>query len=230
MHVAVPQIGELPQRILEWLLRHRSSLAQGVATTTTRLVEALTALVLVVFSLFFFIYDGDRLWSWFVSLFSAARGPRVDAAGRGAWRTLQGWAHGTFLIAVFHGVVISIALLVLGVPLVAPLGLLVFLGAFIPIVGAFAAGGAAVAVALITKGGITALIVLIVIVLENQAESHLLQPFVVGHYVKLHPLALVVVLAIGAIFGGIPGAVVAVPFTASARRAWHAWNQARASP
>jgi predicted PurR-regulated permease PerM len=218
-----PQLDQIQQRILDWLTRNQASLFQGLASTTARVIEILAAFILTLFITFFFLYDGPRIWNWFVSLFSAAIGKRVDVAGREAWATLKAWILGTFLIALFHGTVISASLLLLRIPLVAPLALLVFIGSFIPIIGSISAGVAAVMVALFAKGLVSAVVVLAILVVMNQAEGNLLQPLVIGHYVRLHPLGLAVVLAVGVILGGIAGAIIAVPLAACLRRAWHAF-------
>jgi predicted PurR-regulated permease PerM len=116
-------------------------------------------------------------------------------------------------------VVIGFALWVLGVPLLVPLVILVFLAAFVPLVGILVAGTIAVAVTLGTRGWVAALVLVAVFILENQLESHLLQPLVVGRMVRFHPLAIILVLAVGGVVGGIAGAVVAVPLAAVLFRA-----------
>jgi predicted PurR-regulated permease PerM len=218
------ELERLRDRILDWISSHRASVLQRVLSTTATVLELLAAVLLMLFSTYFFLAQGERIWRWFTSLFSPAISRRVDAAGRSAWMTLKGWIRGTVLIALFHGTVIAIALLLLRVPLVAPLSMLVFLGGFVPYVGAFIGGGAAVLVALSAKGLIGGLVLLIVLVAENQMEGHLLQPFVVGHYVRLHPLGLAVTLGAGAVLGGIAGAIIAVPLVASLRQAFHGFR------
>ncbi len=119
------------------------------------------------------------------------------------------------LIAVFHSVVLAVTLVVLGAPMVAPLAVVVFLGSFIPVVGAFIGGGPAVLVAFASSGLTGALIVLGVLLIDNQVESHVLQPFLVGRYVRLHPFVVAAVITAGAILAGLPGALLAVPVTAA---------------
>lgn len=122
-------------------------------------------------------------------------------------------------MAAIHAVVIGSTLTIMGVPLVAPLAVLVFLAAFIPLVGILFAGTVVILITLATKGWILAVILLGVFLAENQLESHLLQPLVVGRIIRLHPLAIILVLAVGGIVAGIPGAVVAVPVAAAITRA-----------
>ena len=99
-------------------------------------------------------------------------------------------------------------------PLVVPLATLVFLGAFVPILGAVVAGAVAVLVALVTNGFVTALVVLGIVVLVMQLESHILQPLLLGRAVRLHPLAVVLAIATGLVVAGIAGALLAVPLLA----------------
>ena len=129
------------------------------------------------------------------------------------------YVRGTVAVAAIHAVVMGVTLTIIGAPLVAPLALFMFLAAFVPLVGVLVAGAVALLVVLATKGWIAAIIVLIVMVVMNQLEGHLLQPQVVGKMVRLHPLAVILVLAVGGVVAGIAGAVVAVPITAAITRA-----------
>ena len=133
-------------------------------------------------------------------------------------------------MATFHGVVVASTLAILGVPLAFPLGVLVGLGSFVPLVGAFVTGVLAVAVAGLSKGLLAAIIVVAVLLLDNQIEAHVLQPFVVGRYVRIHPLALVLALASGAVLFGIFGAIVAVPVVACINSAIRAVMDSRDQP
>ena len=144
---------------------------------------------------------------------------RANRAGRAAWQAVVFYVRGTVLVAAIHAVVIGSALTIMGVPLVAPLAVLVFLAAFIPLVGILFAGSVIILITLATKGWIAAVILFGIFIAENQIESHLLQPQVVGRIIRLHPLAIILVLAVGGIVAGIPGAVVAVPVAAAITRA-----------
>ena len=140
---------------------------------------------------------------------------RVDEVGERMWETVSGYVSGTFLVAAFHGIVMGIALAIVGVPLVAPLAVLIFVGGFIPLIGAVVFGGLAVLVTLVTNGGTAGIIILIVLVIDNQVESHVLQPFVVGRHVSLHPMAIALTLTAGAVIAGLPGAIFGVPLVAA---------------
>jgi predicted PurR-regulated permease PerM len=159
--------------------------------------------------------DGDRMWEWLVARLPEAARPRVQRAGAPAWQRLSGWIRGTFVIAVFHSGVVAITLVSLGVPLVAPLTVLVFLGSFIPLVGAIVAGSLATLVTFASQGTTAAIVFVIVLLIDNQIEAHVLQPFLVGRYVRLHPFVVAIVITAGALLGGLAGALLAVPFTAA---------------
>jgi predicted PurR-regulated permease PerM len=147
---------------------------------------------------------------------------RAARAGEEAWRALVYYMRGATAVAAIHAVLLGIALTLLGVPLVVPLVVLVFLAAFVPLIGILVAGALAVLVALATKGWVAAVILLGVLIVENQIEDHLLQPLVVGRFIRLHPLAIILALAVGGIIAGIPGAIIAVPFAAAVTYAWPA--------
>jgi predicted PurR-regulated permease PerM len=167
---------------------------------------------------FFLLKDGRGIWNWLISGFGRYR-DRFDRAGRASWETLSQYVHGTVIVAAIHSVVIAIVLAIMGIPLVAPLAVIVFFGSFIPIVGILVAGAVAVLVVFSVKGGIAALVFLGILVLEQQLEGHVLQPLVVGRWVRFHPLAIILAITIGGVVAGIPGAAVAVPTAAVIYRA-----------
>ncbi len=229
-HLRGAQLDQLKSQVLSSLDHNRSTIAQGVVTGVTTVGEIVTGVVLAFFVTFFFLYDGDRIWAWIAGLFPRTSRGDVRAAGSRAWTRLAGYVRGTFLIAVFHGAVVALTLALMGAPLVAPLALLVFLGSFIPIVGAVVFGGLAALVVLVTQGWLLAVIFVAVLVVDNQIEAHVLQPFLVGHYVRLHPLAIVVVIAGGGFLEGVPGAILAVPIVSAAYAAAQYFAEARAAP
>jgi predicted PurR-regulated permease PerM len=144
---------------------------------------------------------------------------RVDRAGHAAWLAVVYYMRGTVAVAAIHALVVGVALSVMGVPLALPLALLVFLAAFVPLVGLLVAGALAILVTLAAKGWVDAVILLGILVIEDQLEAHLLQPQVVGRVIRLHPLAVILALAAGGVLAGILGAVVAVPVVAVITRA-----------
>ena len=212
-------IGNLGGRITSYLRARQSEVASGVVSAVGTIVEVSTGVILALFLTFFFLYDGERIFAWFTGFVPLQHRPQVHAAGSEVWRTLIGYVGGTFLVAVFHAAALGIALGVTRVQLVAPLVLLIFIGSFIPIIGMPLFGGLAVLVGLISQGGVVAVVILIVLVVDNQIESHLLQPLVVGRYVHLHPIVIAITLTGGAVFAGLPGAIFGVPAVASVNAA-----------
>jgi predicted PurR-regulated permease PerM len=199
---------------------HKSLVAGTVLTGGKYVVEILAGTILSLFVGFFLIKDGERIWKWLTGFMPADRADRVDRAGREAWQVLVRYMRGTILIAATHSLVIGVTLWILGVPLVIPLAALVFLAAFVPLIGILVAGVLCIAVTLGTKGLVAAVILLVVFLVEDQIDGHLLQPQVVGRIIRLHPLAVILVLAVGGILAGVPGAVVAVPAAAAIARGW----------
>jgi predicted PurR-regulated permease PerM len=214
-HVRTGNLAKLSDNFVNYLSTHRSTL-EGAALTGGRIVvELLAGIVLCFFISFFLIKDGERIWSWLVSGFSANRRRRANVAGRAAWQAVVYYVRGTIAVAAIHSLVMGVTLTVIGSPLVAPLALFMFVAAFVPLAGVLIAGTVAILIVLAAKGLVTALIVLGVMVVMNQLEGHLLQPQVVGKMVRLHPLAVILVLAVAGVVAGIAGAVVAVPITAA---------------
>ena len=200
--------------IPRYLSQHKS-LVEGTVVTGSRIVaEVAGGFVLMLFVTFFLLKDGDKIWAWLIKELSPAAAERARRAGGAAWHTVVYYMRGTVAVAAIHGVVVGLALWILGVPLVVPLAVLVFVAAFIPMIGLLIAGALAVLVTLASKGLVAAVILVVVLVVEDQLEGHLLQPQVVGRAVRLHPLAIILSLAVGSVMAGIAGAVVAVPIVA----------------
>ena len=144
---------------------------------------------------------------------------RLRRAGHAAWLAVVYYMRGTVAVAAIHAVVIGVVLWIMGVPLALPLAVLVFIAAFVPLIGLLVAGALAILVTLAANGWVDAVILLGILIIEDQLEAHLLQPQVVGRVIRLHPLAVILSLAVGAVLAGIPGAVVAVPIVAVITRA-----------
>jgi predicted PurR-regulated permease PerM len=218
-HLRHGGIESLANRGLTYLKQHQSLVAGTVLSGGRIFLEILAGLVLMLFITFFLLKDGDRIWAWLTGFLGPESRQRTRLAGTAAWQALLYYVRGTIAVAAIHAVVIGFSLWILGVPLLVPLTILVFLAAFVPLIGILVAGTVAVLVTLGTKGWIAAVILVVIFILENQLESHLLQPLVVGRMVRLHPLAVILVLAVGGVVAGIPGAIVAVPTAAALTRA-----------
>ena len=208
------QLADAVAQAQDFLVGNQEQLATGAITTATTVGEVFTGIVLALFTLFFFLKDGRSIWLWLVGLFPRDARAYLDEAARRSWRTLISYVRATVAVALVDAIGIGIGLAILQVPLVIPLAALVFLGAFIPIIGSFLAGSVAVLVALVSVGPIKALIALAVVVAVMQLEGHVLQPLLLGRAVHVHPLAVVLAIAAGLLIGGIFGALIAVPIVA----------------
>jgi predicted PurR-regulated permease PerM len=215
LHVRTGSLTKISDDFVNFLSQHRSTVEGAALTGGKIVVELLAGLVLCFFISFFLIKDGERIWSWLVSGLSGDRGRRANLAGHAAWQAIVYYVRGTVAVAAIQAVVMGITLSIIGSPLVVPLALFMFIAAFIPLAGVRIAGTFAILIVLAAKGLIAAVIVLVVMVVMNQLEGHLLQPQVVGKMVRLHPLAVILVLAVAGVVAGIAGAVVAVPITAA---------------
>jgi predicted PurR-regulated permease PerM len=169
---------------------------------------------IILFAVIFFVNDGRGIWSWLVGLLPREARAAADGSGQRAWAVLTSYVRATVIIATVDAIGIALGALALRLPFVLPIAVLVFLGAFVPVVGAAISGTAAVAVALVTHGPVAALIMLAIVVGVQQLESHILQPFLMGRMVRVHPLAVVLVIAVGGLSAGIFGALIAVPLAA----------------
>lgn len=219
LHMKKSQLEQDVNKGLKYVQDRQSQLANTALSATTVVIEFLAGFVLMLFVTFFLLKDGRKIWSWLISGTGQYRG-RIERAGRAGWSTLSHYVQGTVMVSAVHAVAVAITLTIMGVPLVAPLALLVFFASFIPLVGILFAGGVALLVVFSAKGVIAGLIFLGILVVEQQVEGHLLQPLVVGRRLHFHPLGIIVVLSVGGVVGGIPGAALAVPLTAIVYRAW----------
>jgi predicted PurR-regulated permease PerM len=218
LHLSDSQISDYIQKAQDKLSDQAKS--GKVLSQATHVGSALghvvAGLFLVLFSTYFFLADGERIWAWIVRLAPRAARARVDSSGRVAWVSLTQFVRATVIVAVTDAVGVMIAASILRVQFVFAIGVLVFLGAFVPIVGAFVAGTVAVLVAFVDHGIVVALLMLGGVVLVQQIESHVLQPFLMGRFVAIHPLGIIIAIAAGILLAGIAGALVAVPFAAAA--------------
>ncbi|WP_246258598.1 AI-2E family transporter [Streptomyces typhae] len=213
-HVTEDQINDIAKSLREAVGANSEEITSAGLEGVTVIMEALTGILLAMFSTLFLLYDGPRIWKWFLKLVPAAARPGVAGAGPRAWRTLTAYVRGTVIVALIDAVFIGVGIYFLGVPMAVPLAVFIFLFAFIPLVGAVVSGALAVVVALVTHGVFTALMTLIVVLAVQQIEGHILQPFILGRAVAVHPLAVVLSVAAGGMVAGIGGAVVAVPLVA----------------
>ncbi|MER8011519.1 AI-2E family transporter [Streptomyces sp. NPDC094149] len=213
-HVTEKQINQIAKNLRDAVGANTDQITSAGLEGVQVVVEALTGILLTFFSTLFLLYDGRRIWEWFLKLVPAAARPGVAGAGPRAWRTLTAYVRGTVLVALIDAVFIGLGIYFLDVPMAVPLAVFIFLFSFIPLVGAVASGALAVVVALVTQGVFTAVMTLVVVLAVQQIEGHILQPFILGRAVRVHPLAVVLTVAAGGMVAGIGGAVVAVPLVA----------------
>ncbi|WP_428952595.1 AI-2E family transporter [Streptomyces sp. cg35] len=213
-HVTEDTINDIAKSLREAIGANTDELTTAGLEGVTVIVEALTGILLAMFSTLFLLYDGRRIWEWTLKLVPAQARPGIAGAGPRAWRTLTAYVRGTVIVALIDAIFIGLGIFFLGVPMAVPLAVFIFLFAFIPLVGAVVSGALAVVVALVTQGVFTAVMVLVVVLAVQQIEGHILQPFILGRAVRVHPLAVVLSVAAGGMVSGIGGAVVAVPLVA----------------
>ncbi|KRD07093.1 hypothetical protein ASE48_14355 [Mycobacterium sp. Root265] len=214
VHLSRDQIDHAGDAVIKALQENQAKVTSGALSTAGTVTEIVTGAVLVLFTLIFLLHGGRGIFAFVTSIFPTTVRERVRDAGRAGFRTLTGYVRATCLVALVDAVGIGTGLAIMGVPLALPLASLVFLGAFVPLIGAVFAGGVAVIVALIAKGWVYALITLGLILAVQQLESHVLQPLVMGRAVAVHPLAVVLAITSGGVLAGIVGALLAVPVMA----------------
>ncbi|MCW2664480.1 MAG: hypothetical protein JWP83_5632 [Mycobacterium sp.] len=214
LHLRGEQISNAGNAAIQALHNNQSKLTSGALATAATITEVVTAAVLALFTLIFFLYGGRNIWQYVTKIFPEGARGRVREAGSAGYGSLISYVRATFLVALTDAAGVGTGLAIMNIPLALPLASLVFLGAFIPLVGAVIAGFLAVVVALLAKGIVYALITLGLLIAVNQLEAHLLQPLVMGRAVSIHPLGVVLAISTGGVLGGIVGALLAVPTVA----------------
>lgn len=197
-----------------WIQGNTQYVTSGLATFGSTASHLVVGLLLALFATIFLLADGRNIWSWIVRLFPTNSRRAINGAGKKGWKTLTSFVRTQVIVAAVDAVGIGLGALLLGLPLVVPIAVAVFLGAFVPVVGAVITGAFAIVIALIFQSPISALIMLGVVLLVQEIESHVLQPFLIGKSVKVHPLAVVLGVAVGSLLAGIPGALFSVPIVA----------------
>lgn len=226
LHVNEADLSRYAAAIGEAIENDMQAILSGALSVGSSLGRFATGVLLAVFATIFLLYDGKAVWRWITGLFPRRARPAVDGSGRAGWVTLGNFVRVQMLVAAIDAVGIGLGALLIGLvgqwlglgfepmPLIIPIAVLVFLGSFIPVVGAIATGALAVLVALLTMGLWPAVAMLGVVLLVQQLEGHVLQPLIMGTAVRIHPLAVVLAVAGGSVIAGIPGALFAVPVVA----------------
>jgi putative heme transporter len=210
------ELNRYVDRATDQLQANSSTITSGVLAGAIKLGEVLVGILLTFVLTFFFVKDGAAMFSWFTGQFQERRRQSLNVLGLRLWETLGAYLRGVAFVGLVDAVLIGIALLLIGVPLVIPLAVLTFFGAFLPLIGATVAGIVAVLVALVSGGVVDALLVGVAVLVVQQVEGHVLQPVVLGRAIKLHPTVVLLSLAAGGVLAGIAGAFLAVPVAALA--------------
>ncbi|MCF4006820.1 AI-2E family transporter [Corynebacterium uropygiale] len=226
LHLSIPaeiNIVEQARKLTSFAGTGASALATGALELGLTTADAIAGFLITLFALYFFLYQGRSIWRFSLNFVPSSARRRFDEAMRAGWESLGAYARMQIGVAAINGGGIGIGAWLLGLPLVVPITVVVFLCSFVPILGALVSGAFAVLIALVDGGFWMAVIMLIVVCGVHLVEVHLLQPFLMGHAVRIHPLAVIVVVAVGTYLAGLPGALFAVPLTAminsSVRRA-----------
>ena len=211
LHLRPDQINHFGDTAIQTIRDHQQELTSGALSTAGTVTEIVTGALLALFTLIFLLLGGRNIWRFMTQIAPATVRQRVSDAGAAGFHSLTGYVRATSVVALVDAVGIGTGLAIMGIPLALPLASLVFLGAFIPLVGAVLSGFVAVVVALLAKGFVYALITLGLIIAVMQLEAHVLQPLVMGRAVSIHPLAVVLGIAAGGVLAGVVGALLAVP-------------------
>jgi len=224
------QVNNLSTDLAGRLTNARGDLASGALATATSVVSILTGSILCLFALLFLLLDNGTIWNWVVGLFPNREQPRILVAGAVAWKTLVAYMRSTILLALINALTMVPIMMFAEMDLVVPLGVLLFLGSLIPMIGMLVAGAVLMLVALVMQGPVTAFAMGIALFLVIQLEGNLLNPYILGKAVSIHPLAILATVTGGALVGGAFGAFVAVPFVAIVNNVITAVRRAAAGP
>ena len=219
LHLTAAQIDRYIQEATTALQDNSRSILSGALSFGSTAGHLAAGMILALFILIFFLLEGGRIWAFLVRLLPRRARIPADGAGRRGWASMVSYARIQMFVAFVDAVGIGVGAAIIGVPLALPLGVLVFIGSFIPIVGALITGAIAVLLALVANGPVNALVMLGIVLLVQQLESHILQPLVMGKAVALHPVAVILSVAAGSYLAGIPGALFSVPILAVANSA-----------
>lgn len=214
LEISPQELTAIGDDIVTYAQNNSQVLLSGLSTAGSTVGHVAAGIFLALFSVIFLLLDGKTIWRWVTNLFPQQSRIRLREAGRKGWTTLINFVKSQVAVAGVDAVGIGLGALILQVPLAIPIAVLVFLGSFIPLVGAIVTGSIAVILALVFNGWVTALLMLGVVLAVQLIEGHVLQPFLIGKAVKIHPLAIVLAVAIGSLLAGIPGALFAVPIVA----------------
>jgi putative heme transporter len=219
LHLTADQIDQYIKEATDALQNNSSSILSGALSFGSTAGHFAAGMLLSLFILIFFLLEGDRIWAFLVRMLPRKARAATFGAGRKGWASMVSYTRIQMFVAAVDALGIGVGAAIIGVPLALPLGVLVFLGSFIPVVGALLTGVVAILLALVANGPVNALVMLAIVLLVQQLEGHILQPLVMGKAVSLHPVAVILSVAAGSYLAGIPGALFSVPILAVANSA-----------
>ena len=214
LHISDTQVDSWIDTLRQQLTASSGNLGQAAASAGITVTHVIAGFFIAMFTLFFFLHDGAGIWAWVVRLFPRTARVKVHSSGLVAWGQLSAFTRATMLVAAVDATGIGLTAGILGVPFASGVAVIVFFGAFVPVIGAFISGAVPVLLALVALGPFKALLMLGGVVLVQQLESHVLQPFILGRSVRVHPLSVILAIATGVLLAGIIGALIAVPVVA----------------
>ena len=215
LHASDSQVNQFIQNAQDFVQNQGKDVAGKLTEVGSAVGHIIAGLFIILFGTYFFLADGAHIWAWVVRIFPRAARVRADSSGRVAWGSLTQFVRATVLVAGTDAIGVMVWAAILGLPFIGAIGVLVFLGAFVPMIGAVLAGTVAVLVALVAKGPVVALLMLAGVVVVQQIEAHVLQPFLMGRFVSVHPLGVIVGIGAGVVVAGVAGALIAVPLVAA---------------
>ena len=214
LHIDQEQINGWMTSVTAWISDSRALLAGYAAKIGASVGHFFAGIAIAMIATFFFLAEGEHLWKGFVGIMPARYQDSTDAAANRGWASLVSYMRAQVIVSAVDAAGVAIIAAIIGVPMALALFALTFVVCFVPVVGAVIAGAVATSLALITHGWVAALIMLGGTIAVMWLESHLLQPLLLGRAASLHPLAVLIGIAVGATVGGIVGALVVIPVMA----------------
>ncbi|MFI9553577.1 AI-2E family transporter [Nonomuraea endophytica] len=205
------RLSEMSKQVQAYLAEQSRSIATGAIAGVRTVGEIVIGAVLALILAIYFVHGGDRLFDWLTDLAPVRARPHLREAGHVVFSVIGRYIRGIAMVGLVDGFFIGLALWILGVPIALPLAVLTFVGAFLPVVGAFMAGLFAAVVAFVAKGWLVALIVVGVTILVQQVEGHVLAPQIYGRALDLPGAVILLAIAVGSVVAGITGAFLAAP-------------------
>lgn len=216
LHLRPVQVDRVFTEIQNWISQHTANLTQGAFRVGSSALDTVIGTFLCLITTIIFLADGRRIWTFLIGGFALGERVRIDTAFRSGWRSLSAYIHTQLLVAALDALLVWVGAVILGSPFATAMAILVFVSAFVPVIGVVFGGAIAILTTLLVQGWVPALVLLAIVTGVQQLESHVLQPFLMGRAVALHPLAVIFAVTAGSMMFGVVGALFAVPTLAMA--------------